>query len=171
MNYQIQLSDLDGYLIHLWCRAGRSVYSRRQFPAVYVDGVLVQINPAAILRVLVRGWELANLEDPDADIEPHLIEARGDLKGGKMKKRDKRFGFGADFWDWWHRIGKPHHGRDLESKEEADHWYRIYEESRTLVQTSWIAQFVPSLSYSERALARSRLSALAVDIVKNGFKL
>lgn len=83
MNYQIQLSDLDSYLIHLWCRAGRPVYSRRQFPAVYVDGVLVQINPTAILRILVRGWELADLEDPDADVELHLVEARGDLKAAK----------------------------------------------------------------------------------------
>jgi hypothetical protein len=169
MNYQIQLSDLDTYLINYWDWAGRPVYSRRQYPAIYVDGTLIYIDPTAILRVLVKGQELQDLEDPDADLEPHLAEARGALKGGKMKKRDKRFGLSDNFWEWWHRIGKPRHGRDLETKEEADHWHRIYNESRTLVQTSLIAQFVPSLAYSKRAIARIRLSELATDIALRAF--
>jgi hypothetical protein len=165
MNYRIQPSALDSYLLDVWRRDGRLIQVRRSYPVVYVDGVPIYFNPTAIMRIIIKGHELDTLNDDEADLEPHLADARGSLKGGKMLKRDKRFGLSADFWHWWHRVGKPRHGRDIASKEEADHWHRIYRESQELLQTSWIAQFVPSLSYAEQTAARRLLSKLATDIV------
>jgi hypothetical protein len=165
MNYRIHPSALDSYLLDVWRRDGRRIRERRPYPVVYVDGVPISVNPTAILRIIIKGHELEALNDDEADLEPHLKNARGSLKGGKMLKRDKRFGLSADFWRWWHRVGKPQLGRDIASKEEADYWYRIYRESQQLIQSSWIAQFVPSLSYAEQTVARRLLSKLATDVV------
>ena len=66
--------------------------------------------------------------------------AQGRLRGGKISKRDSRYGLEgrddfADFKRWWHRRGKDEAGgTDLANREDAIEAY-----------DSWVQQGKPSI--------------------------
>ncbi|MCB1790334.1 MAG: hypothetical protein KDJ24_08545 [Gammaproteobacteria bacterium] len=90
------------------------------------------LPPGEILRVWIRGKSLDDMLEEDYDFPGHQRENKGHLSGGKQRQRDRLFGKSDEFWEWWHRSGKPHYGKDIESQEEADTMEREYLDSLRL---------------------------------------
>jgi hypothetical protein len=124
------------------------------------------IDPRKVLRHLIKGNLLGRMLDDDWDDFDAQQDVKGDFRGGRMKKRDKRFGLGDDFWDWWHRHMKQHAGgRDIVSKEEADGWNEIYVAASKKYSSSAFFLAVRSISYTEQKIARRVLLGAATDLL------
>lgn len=166
MKLLVNLQEIDTYLIERYALDldGSTGFSIE----VMFDDRVVPINPLRILRVAVRRDTLGDLMDEDADTNAIMKPHEGRIKGGSMRKRDKRFGLDDRFWDWWHRIGKPQNsGRDIETKEEADEWHKIYIQSQFLVRNSLFEKFIHILSSKERERARRLIWIVALHIVRS----
>jgi len=163
------LNHLDEVLLQLYeVTPTRS----REFPSPKVTlidrtGKTLVIDPVVILRIIVRGQELDELDDEDADLGPLQKQVEGPLKGGKIGVRDKWFGYGNNvgFKRWWHRIGKKSLGRDLESKKEADRWYNTYKGAQLMVNESIFSGFTRFLSYREQGVATDHLLIIASSLL------
>ena len=120
----------------------------------------VSVDPSKILRILLRNDVLSEIEAAgnDYDYEGMRKDAKGKSKAGKMKKKDKRFGYGDDFWDWWHRHAKKMNGgQDIKTKAEADEQYNIYRSLLLEVRRSTLMQAVRGLSFTDQSKARKLL--------------
>ncbi len=51
-----------------------------------------------------------------------LFSKKDKFKGGKQGKRDKTFGKGKDFWDWYHDVKGGKKYPDIGSQGDADDW-------------------------------------------------
>ena len=170
MAYLVILKEVDSYLIE---RVGGHSGGGPGSLEVLIDGHVIWIDPRQILRVTVRGGLLDELMDEDSDVNDLMEPYKGRLKGGKILTRDKRFGYGDEFWDWWHRVAKPKNcGKDIATKKEADEWHETYLRSKSLIQDSLIYKFVPLLNSKERWSARHSMWIIALVLVRsnNSFK-
>ena len=169
MALRIDMSPLDEYLLTLLDAGSHEFHKDAPHQIVIRDDGdrVFSIDPAAILRVIIRGRDLEDLDNEDADLDPLLADARGKLKGGKMAVRDKRFGYDDSFWDWWHRVGKKMLGRDLKTKSEADEWHNIYTNSQFLLRSSMFYGHISTLSFAEQKRAKHMLLQVAVRLCRN----
>ena len=119
-----------------------------------------RFDSSKILRILVRNDVLSQIyADGEAyGYEDMQKDAKGTLKGGKMNKRDKRFGYNNDFWDWWHRHRKKRNGgQDITTKAEADKQHGIYQSLLLEIKCSVSIKAVRKLSFTDQSKARKLL--------------
>jgi len=83
--------------------------------------------PLEVAKLILKQYNI-DPNDWDLDSDRHYVDPTDKLKGGKKNKRDRRFGIDDDdYWDWWHREGKPANGgRDIETSDEAEEWYKYW---------------------------------------------